>query len=301
MRLVHHPGYDLNLGDHVFPSTKFTLIRDRLVSRGDFREEEILRPDPATNEQLLLVHEPDWVDALTHGTLTMSQIVQLEIPYSQQMVRAFRLMAGGSILAARCALEDGASMNLGGGFHHAFPGHGEGFCALNDVAIAIRVLQEEGRITRAMVVDLDVHHGNGTAAIFADSPEVFTISMHQYNNYPATKPPSNIDVHLPDGTGDERYLTLLHEVLAGALDVFRPQLLMYVAGSDPYCEDKLGGLKLTMEGMRRRDESVFALARARSVPVAATTAGGYARRLEDTVELHAQTALAGRRCSARSS
>jgi acetoin utilization deacetylase AcuC-like enzyme len=294
MRLVHHPGYDLNLGDHVFPSTKFALIRDRLVSRGDFREEDVLRPDPATNEQLLLVHEPDWVDALTHGTLTMSQIVQLEIPYSQQMVRAFRLMAGGSILAARCALEDGASMNLGGGFHHAFPGHGEGFCALHDVAVAIRVLQEEGRITRAMVVDLDVHHGNGTAAIFADSPDVFTISMHQYNNYPATKPPSNIDVHLPDGTGDEQYMKLLHEVLASALGVFHPQLLMYVAGSDPYCEDKLGGLKLTMEGMRRRDEMVFALARARGVPVVATTAGGYARRLEDTVELHAQTALAGR-------
>jgi acetoin utilization deacetylase AcuC-like enzyme len=294
MRLVHHPGYDLNLGDHIFPSTKFALIRERLVSRGDFREEDVLRPDPATNEQLLLVHEPDWVNALTHGTLTMSQIVQLEIPYSQQMVRAFRLMAGGSILAARCALEVGASMNLGGGFHHAFPGHGEGFCALNDVAVAIRVLQEEGRISRAMVVDLDVHHGNGTAAIFADSPDVFTISMHQYNNYPATKPPSNIDVHLPDGAGDAPYLALLHDVLTSALDVFRPQLLMYVAGSDPYAEDQLGGLKLTMEGMRKRDETVFALARARGVPVAATTAGGYARRLEDTVELHAQTALAGR-------
>jgi acetoin utilization deacetylase AcuC-like enzyme len=294
MRLVHHPGYDLNLGDHVFPSTKFALIRERLVSRGDFREEDVLRPDPATNEQLLLVHEPDWVDALTHGTLTMSQIMQLEIPYSQPMVRAFRLMTGGSILAARCALEDGACMNLGGGFHHAFPAHGEGFCALHDVGVAIRVLQEEGRISRAMVVDLDVHHGNGTAAIFADSPEVFTVSMHQYNNYPETKPPSNIDVHLPDGTGDEPYLRLLREVLTRALDVFRPQLLMFVAGTDPYWEDKLGGLELTIEGMRRRDETVFSLAREREIPVAATTAGGYARLLEDTVELHAQTAIAGK-------
>jgi acetoin utilization deacetylase AcuC-like enzyme len=294
MRLVHHPGYDLNLGDHVFPSTKFALIRDRLVSSGNFAESDVARPDPATNDELLLVHEPEWVEALTHGTLTMTQIVQLEIPYSQQMVRAFRLMTGGSILAARCALEDGASMNLGGGFHHAFPGHGEGFCALHDVAVAIRVLQEEGRIGRAMVVDLDVHQGNGTAAIFADDASVFTISMHQYNNYPVTKPPSNIDIHLPDGMGDAEYLALLHDVLSIALDVFRPQLLMYVAGSDPYFEDKLGGLKMTMAGMRRRDEMVYSLARARGIPVAATTAGGYAMRLEDTVELHAQTALAGR-------
>jgi acetoin utilization deacetylase AcuC-like enzyme len=294
MRLVHHPGYDLNLGDHVFPSTKFALIRDRLVSSGNFAESDVARPDPATNDELLLVHEPEWVEALTHGTLTMTQIVQLEIPYSQQMVRAFRLMTGGSILAARCALEDGASMNLGGGFHHAFPGHGEGFCALHDVAVAIRVLQKEGRVDRAMVVDLDVHQGNGTAAIFADDASVFTISMHQYNNYPVTKPPSNIDIHLPDGMGDAEYLALLHDVLSSALDVFRPQLLMYVAGSDPYFEDKLGGLKMTMAGMRRRDEMVYSLARARGIPVAATTAGGYAMRLEDTVELHAQTALAGR-------
>ncbi len=295
MRLVYHPGYDLNLGDHVFPSQKFRLIYERLLVDASFDGGAFVQPDPASDEDLCLVHEAAWVNALTHGTLTLHQLAELEIPYSAQMARAARLMAGGSILAAKLAMEDGASMNIGGGFHHAFAGHGEGFCPLNDVAVAIRVLQRGGRVRRAIVVDLDVHHGNGTASIFGGDPTVFTISLHQYNNYPAAKPPSNIDVHLPDGTGDTVYLELLNDVLRMALDTFQPELLMFVAGSDPYREDKLGGLALTMDGMRMRDERVCALAKERSIPVAVALAGGYAHQLSDTVELHAQTARALKR------
>jgi acetoin utilization deacetylase AcuC-like enzyme len=294
MHLVHHPGYDLRLGDHVFPSSKFQLIRDRLVETGLASEEEILRPDPATRAEMILAHEPEWIDALSRGTLTLSQVVRLEIPYSQQIVRAFFLMCGGSILAARQALQHGWAYNVGGGFHHAFPGHGEGFCAINDVAVALRVLLQEGRIRRAMVVDLDVHQGNGTAAIFADSPEVFTVSFHQLNNYPHEKPPSSIDVNLPDGTGDEAYLAWLHSVLTIAIPAFRPDLIAYVAGSDPFREDKLGGLSLTHDGMRHRDRIVFETAKGCGVPVFVTLAGGYARNLEDTISLHANTARVAR-------
>lgn len=295
MRLVYHPGYDLQLGDHVFPSAKFRMIRDRLLQSGKFTEEQILRPDPATREELLLVHTPEWIDALSHGTLTMQQILRLEIPYSQAMVRAFKLMAGGTILAARLALEDGASANLGGGFHHAFPGHGEGFCAIHDAAIAVRVLQREGLIRKALFIDCDVHQGNGTAAIFVSDPSVFTISLHQYDNYPFEKTLSSIDVHLPNGTGDEVYLSRLAEVYPVAVDVFQPELIVYVAGADPYCHDQLGGLDLTMEGLQRRDEIVLSVARERKIPTVITFAGGYARQLEDTITIQANTVVSALR------
>lgn len=295
MRLVYHSGYHLNLGDHVFPSMKFQLIRDKLVQSGAFTEDHIIPPTPATDEELMLVHDPQWINALTHGTLTMEQILRLEIPYSQPMVQGFKLMAGGSILAARLALEDGISANIGGGFHHAFPGHGEGFCAIHDAAVAVRVLQREGRIRKALFIDCDCHHGNGTAAIFADDPSVFTISLHQYNNYPLEKPPSNIDVHLPDGTGDEKYLLLLHEVYIPAVENFQPDLIMYIAGADPYKEDQLGGLRLTIEGLQHRDEVILSLARQKRIPAVITFAGGYARRLEDTVTIHANTVIQAKR------
>lgn len=292
MRLVYHPGYDLHLGNHVFPSVKFRLIRDRLLESGDFTEEQILRPDPATREELLLVHTAEWIDALTHGTLTMQQVLRLEIPYSQAMVRAFKLMAGGTILAARLALEDGASANLGGGFHHAFPRHGEGFCAIHDAAIAVRVLQQERLIRKALFIDCDVHQGNGTAAIFANDPSVFTISLHQYDNYPFEKMLSSIDVHLPDGTDDEIYLARLADVYPVAVDEFRPDLIVYIAGADPYRDDQLGGLNLTMDGLRERDRLILSTARKRKIPVVITFAGGYARRLEDTITIQAGSVVA---------
>lgn len=290
MKLVHHPGYDLNLGRHVFPSVKFRMIRDRLAASGRFAEEAFERPDPATRDELLLAHDAAWIDGLLHGTLTMQQVIALEIPYSQQMVRAFVLMAGGTILAARLALKHRAAMNIGGGFHHAFAAHGEGFCAINDVAVAIRVLQREGAIRRALVIDCDVHHGNGTASIFAGDSSVFTISLHQYANYPQEKPPSNIDVHLPDGTGDAEYLDRLRAAYLLSVEVFRPDMVFYVAGADPYEDDQLGGLKLTLDGLEARDRCVAEGAVKLGIPLAAALAGGYARQLDDTVRIQAATA-----------
>lgn len=285
MQLVYHPGYDLSLGDHVFPSVKFRLIHERLMREGFAAVE----PAAATLDDVMRVHSQEWAHGLRHGTLSYHQILKLEIPYSSRMVDAKFLAAGGTILAARLALQHGVAASIGGGFHHAFANHGEGFCALNDIAIGIRALQHDGLIERAMVLDADVHQGNGTAAIFADDSSVFTISLHQLANYPGVKPFSNIDAHLPDGMGDSDYLRFLDRILRGSLQAFRPQLLMYVAGADPYLDDKLGGLALTLDGLRRRDELVFRLAKQHNVPVAVTLAGGYAVLLEDTVTIHANT------------
>jgi acetoin utilization deacetylase AcuC-like enzyme len=207
---------------------------------------------------------------------------------------ACRLAAGGSILAGRRALEDGWAANIGGGFHHAYPDHGEGFCVIHDVAVAIRRLQFDGAIETAMIVDTDVHQGNGTAAIFGGDSTVFTLSIHQENNYPYPKPPSTIDINLPDGVGDDDYLAILEKHLHQAFHDFAPQILFYVGGADPYREDQLGGLALTMEGLARRDALVFDYARRHKVPVAITLAGGYARRVSDTVRIHINTILAAR-------
>ena len=281
MKLIYHDGYDLNLGAHVFPSQKYRLIHDRLSSQ---------LASPATDEDLLLVHGRGWITRLKQGTLHDEELQRLEIPSSQKMADAFCLAAGGTTLAARCALRDTAAFNVGGGFHHAFPNHGEGFCAIHDVAVAIRKLQQEQLIERALVVDVDVHQGNGTAAIFANDESVFTLSIHQFNNYPYFKPPSDIDVHLEDGVGDEEYLERLDQAVERALSRFDPQLLMYVAGADPYKEDQLGGLALTIEGLMERDRLVFSIAHNRKIPICVTLAGGYARRVEDTVTIHVNTA-----------
>ncbi len=291
-KLVYHDGYDLNLGAHVFPSKKYKMIRDRLVADGFARPEDFVAPEPATDDDLLLVHQRGWIARLKNGTLDYLELVKLEIPYSHKMVEAFWLAAGGTTLAARLALKDGVGFNIGGGFHHAFPGHGEGFCAIHDVAVAIRKLQREKMIERAMVVDCDVHDGNGTAAIFSGDATVFTLSMHQFNNYPSIKPASNIDVDLEDGVGDAEYLEKLGDALGRATREFRPELMMYVAGADPYREDQLGGLSLTLEGLKARDKLVFEAARAGRAAVAVTLAGGYARQVEDTVTIHANTAKA---------
>lgn len=286
---IYHDGYDLNFGKHVFPTKKYRLIRDMLAEAFSAASEEFSVPEPAAREQLLLVHTPDWVKKLETGTLTYQEVRQLEAPYSRQMVQAYFLAAGGTILAARGALEHGVGMNIGGGFHHAFTGHGEGFCAINDVAVAIRVLQKEGRIKKALVVDCDVHHGNGTASIFAHDATVFTLSIHQRDNYPTEKPPSSLDIHLADATGDQEYLSKLGEALSAAVAGYRPDLLMFVAGADPFYDDQLGGLSLTKEGMLTRDRLVFETAFRNHVPVCVSLAGGYAHQLTDTVKLHAQT------------
>jgi acetoin utilization deacetylase AcuC-like enzyme len=293
-RLVYHERYDLNLGDHVFPSQKFKWLRDRLL-RTQFAEPgDFAAPEPATDKDVLLVHSREWVTKLQSGTLSYHDILQLEIPYSRPMVEAFWLAAGGTILAARLALGTGGfpgvGFNIGGGFHHAYADHGEGFCAINDIAIAVRRLQHDGAIRRAMVVDCDVHHGNGTAAIFADDPSVFTLSIHQLDNYPSVKPLSSLDIHLPNGTGDAEYIHRLGNGYRAALAMFQPELVFYVAGADPYREDQLGGLDLTFDGLRERDRLVIGTALSHKIPVAIVLAGGYAANVEDTITIHANTA-----------
>jgi acetoin utilization deacetylase AcuC-like enzyme len=289
---AYHSAYNLPLGNHVFPGLKFGRIREELSRRGLLSEANLLAPAMATRDHLLLVHSPQWVAALLDGAIRYDQVLRLEIPYSRPIVEAFLYHTGGSMAAAEAALRDGAAFNIGGGFHHAFRGHGEGFCAVHDVAIAIRRLQREGKIRTALVVDADVHQGNGTAEIFAGDDSVFTFSIHQRANYPYVKMQSDLDVELDDGIGDAEYLAALSAGLDEAFRRITPDLMAYIAGSDPYEDDQLGGLKLTLPGMLERDLLVLRMARERGVPVFVTLAGGYARQVEHTVELHANTAEA---------
>ncbi|MGB6482702.1 MAG: histone deacetylase [Candidatus Acidiferrales bacterium] len=302
--LIYHDRYDLHLGAHVFPSQKYRLVRDALLTEGIAAASNIIAPAPASDDDILRVHTPAYVHKLKTGTLAPHEILRMEVPYSKELIEAVWLATGGSIEAGKRALTAGCAVNIGGGFHHAFADHGEGFCVIHDVAVAIRRLQFDHAIETAMVIDTDVHQGNGTAAIFADDPSVFTFSIHQEHNYPEPKPPSNLDANLPDGLGDEDYLSILDSHLVRAFHDFHPDLIFYVAGADPYHEDQLGGLALTIDGLRRRDDLVFDHARrqirpgfgtlspAKGVPVAVTLAGGYARRVTDTVRIHVNTILA---------
>lgn len=293
IRFVYSPRYNLDLGDHVFPGVKFGLIHDKLIADGVIGADEVVAPEPARDEDVALVHEREWMERLRQGLLTREELKRLELPFAgaaaARMADALWMAVGGSILAVHLALEHGFGFNLGGGFHHAFAGHGEGFCALNDVAVAIRSAQRGGLIERAAVVDVDVHHGNGTAAIFDNDPSVYTFSIHQRNNYPAEKPPSDLDVHLEDGVEGAEYLSRLDEALDKVFADGRPELLFYVAGADPYREDLLGGLSLTKEDLRKRDRLVFERAERAGAAVAAALAGGYAEKVEDTVEIQATT------------
>jgi acetoin utilization deacetylase AcuC-like enzyme len=293
-KLVYHPHYDLELGPHVFPSQKFKMVHDAILKERLADESDFIEPQRAADDDVLRVHTPAYVRKLQTDSLTLSERMKLEIPLSESTVQAFWLAAGGSILAGQQALRDGFSANLSGGFHHAYPGHGEGFCMLHDVAIAIRTLQARGVIRTAMTVDTDVHHGNGTAAIFANDASVHTFSIHQENNYPVPKPSSDQDIGLEDGTGDAEYLDALEEGLIHSLKSMTPDLIFYVGGADPYREDQLGGLALTLEGLQKRDRLVFEHARQRGIPVASTMAGGYARRVADTVRIHVNTIVSAR-------
>ena len=300
-KLVYDERYDLNLGTHVFPSQKFRLIHDRLLAEKLASPDDFLVPKPASDEDILRVHSQDYVYKLKSGSMSAAEIQRMEVPYSKKLVEACWLAAGGSILAGQRAIEDGWAANVGGGFHHACPDHGEGFCVINDVAVAIRRLQFDGKIERAIVVDTDVHQGNGTAEIFSGDADIFTLSIHQEHNYPFPKARSTLDINLPDRIGDADYLAILEKHLHQAFRDFSPQILFYVGGADPYREDQLGGLSLTMEGLARRDALVFDYARRNGAPVAITLAGGYARKLEDTVSIHVNTMLAARDAAQQSS
>src|ERR687894_268741 len=295
MLVSYSPRYYADIGDgHVFPIRKFELVRDRLLAEGTLAGAEVVEPREAAVEDVLLVHTEDYVTRLRAGALTPRELRRLGLPWSKALVRRSFLATGGTLSAARRALGEGVASNLAGGTHHAFADRGEGFCVLNDVAVAIRVLRRDGLIKRAAVVDCDVHQGNGTAAIFEGDEAVFTFSMHGAKNYPLFKTRSSLDVELGDGTGDEEYMDALARHLPRVFED-APDLVFYLGGADPYAGDKLGRLALSIDGLRARDEFVLRACRDRRVPVATVMSGGYAADILDTVEIHCNTIRSAKR------
>jgi acetoin utilization deacetylase AcuC-like enzyme len=276
---------------HPFPAGKSRLLRERLAGCGRFASHDFVSAESPTEDEIARVHDGDYLWRLARGELHRAERKALGLPWSREAVERSRRSAGATLAAARTALRDGWAANLGGGSHHAFADRAEGFCFLNDVAIAAQALLAEGRIARIVVVDCDVHQGNGTAAIFAADDRVFTFSIHARDNFPFPKERSDLDIELPDGTCDDEYLWHLERGLDEALERSQPQLAFYVSGADPYEDDRLGRLALTKRGLARRDAHVLGVLRARGIPVALTMAGGYARDIEDSVAIHANTVL----------
>jgi acetoin utilization deacetylase AcuC-like enzyme len=285
---------------HRFPMAKYRLLRERVLADGIIAAPDLLEPAAADWDALRRVHTDAYVDGVAHGTLPRETQRRIGFPWSPAMVERARRSVGGTIAAARVALEEGTAANLAGGTHHSFADRGEGFCVFNDIAVAARVLIDERRITRALVVDLDVHQGNGTAAIFAHDPAVFTFSVHGASNFPFHKEISDLDVPLPDGTTDDEYLAVVAKHLPALMAQHRPDLVFYLAGADPYEGDRLGKLKLTIDGLRARDALVFATCHTAGLPVAISMGGGYAPDIDAIVRIHANT-LREARESARAS
>jgi acetoin utilization deacetylase AcuC-like enzyme len=288
MFVIHSHRYHIDIGTHIFPTVKYAVLRRR-VEEAALPGVELIEPEPATWEELREVHTSEYLEKLQTGSFRIEELAQLEVPWTPEVVEGFRAMTGGTIHAAKLAIAGSPIVShLGGGLHHAFANHGEGFCLFNDVAIAIRLLFRDRLALRVAVVDLDVHHGNGTAFIFDGDDRVFTLSMHQQFNYPMHKPRGSLDIGLPDGTTDEVYL----DRLTGALKqtfAHLPEIVFYLAGADPYEDDQLGGLALTKSGLRLRDKQVLQACRNHGVPVVVLLAGGYARRIDDTVDIHFAT------------
>ncbi|HUT07673.1 MAG TPA: histone deacetylase [Candidatus Latescibacteria bacterium] len=275
-------------GRHVFPLQKYRLVYENLLAMGA-KKENFLRPRPAPDEDVLLVHTARYLKRIKTGTLSAAELRALEIRYSPELVRFALLSVGGTVLAARKAIECGLAVHIGGGFHHAFPDHGEGFCLLNDVAVAVRKMIEEKLARKVMVVDCDLHQGNGTATALAGRKDVFTLSIHQMDIYPTDKPPSTVDIGLMSGDGDAKYLAQLRAHIPRVYSEFRPDLVLYLAGADPYEKDQLGGLSLTKAGLKERDKVVIENSRRLGIPVAVVLAGGYAAEIKDTVDIHLNT------------
>ena len=289
MHVYYSPYYYADIGEnHVFPMRKFERVRDKLIREGTLRADEVIEPTPASVPDVLLVHTEDYITRLCSGTLTARELRRLGLPWTKTLVRRSFSATGGTISAARRALETGIGSNLAGGTHHAFADRGEGFCVLNDVAIAIRALQRENLIERAAVVDCDVHQGNGTATIFESDSRIFTFSMHGAKNYPLFKARSSLDIELPDATNDADYLRILQKNLPQVF-AHAPDIIFYLGGADPYVNDKLGRLSLSIEGLRARDEIVLREAHARRAPIVTVMSGGYAANTDDTVEIHCNT------------
>jgi acetoin utilization deacetylase AcuC-like enzyme len=300
MKAWHCDAHEIPLPEgHRFPMQKYVLLRRKLLEEAVFSEGELFASDLVDRELLLGAHEPAYVDAVFTGTLSEFELRRLGFPWSEGLVARSRASVFGTVAAAHAALEEGIACNLAGGTHHAFAGEGTGFCVFNDIAVAARALQREGLIDRAVVVDLDVHQGDGTASIFADDPSVFTFSMHGAKNFPFRKQKSTLDVELPDGCGDAQYLELLEAHLPDVLASARAQLVFFQAGVDPLEADHLGRLKLTLDGLRRRDRMVLTAARSLDLPVVVTLGGGYARPVSLSVEAHVGTFREARRAFER--
>jgi acetoin utilization deacetylase AcuC-like enzyme len=278
--------------EHRFPMPKYGLLREAVLASGILPPENLRVPEPATDEQILRAHDADYLEKVEQGTLTAKEIRRIGFPWSPGMVERSRRSSGGTIGACRTALDDGVSVNLAGGTHHAFRDHGAGYCVFNDSAIAARAMQAEGRVRRVVILDCDVHQGDGTASILAGDPTVFTFSIHGAKNFPFHKERSDLDIELLDGTTDSVYLDLLEEGARRALALAGADLAIYLAGADPYAGDRLGRLSVSMAGLEQRDRLVLGLCREYGLPVAITMAGGYARQVEDIVAIHLQTVRA---------
>ena len=289
MQVFYTPRYYADIGPgHVFPIRKFELVRDKLLAEETLEPAELIEPAPAPLEDVLLVHTTDYITRLCDGTLTPKEIRRLGLPWSESLVQRSFFAVGGTLAATRASLANGYSSNLAGGTHHSFADRGEGFCVLNDVAIAIRATRARKLIQRAAIVDCDVHQGNGTATIFAGDDDTFTFSIHGANNYPLFKARSNLDVELIDGTSDTEYLDTLEKHLPAVL-AHNPEIVFYLAGADPYKGDKLGRLGLSIDGLRERDAYVLRECYEREVPLVTVMSGGYGKDINDTIEIHCNT------------
>jgi acetoin utilization deacetylase AcuC-like enzyme len=290
MKLFYTDQYELPLpAGHTFPMCKYRLLRERVAASGLMRDGELLEPPAATDEQLLRAHDREYVERVKAGELTDAEMRRIGFPWSPQMVERSRRSSGATIEACRGALADGVGVNLAGGTHHAFRDHGEGYCIFNDAVIAARQLQAEGMLKRVVVIDLDVHQGNGTAAVCRGDSSIFTLSVHGAKNYPLRKEQSDLDVELEDRTSDTAYLDALHPALDRALSESHADLAIYLAGADPFENDRLGRLALTKHGLDERDRMVFDACHGAGIPIAVTMAGGYAKEVTDTVDIHWQT------------
>jgi acetoin utilization deacetylase AcuC-like enzyme len=295
MRVFYTPYYYADIGDgHIFPIRKFELVRDVLLAEGTLGLSDLIQPEPASEQDVLLVHTEDYISRLCTGALRSNELRRLGLPWSESLVRRSFYAVGGTIGAARTALDEGIGSNLAGGTHHAFSDRGEGFCVLNDVAIAIAALRQEGLVSRPAIVDCDVHQGNGTATIFAHDNNVFTFSVHGAKNYPLFKVQSSLDIELADGTGDDAYLATLTQHLPRVFQ-HEPDILFYLAGADPYVGDKLGRLAVSIEGLRQRDALVLSECYEREIPAVTVMSGGYGESINDTVEIHCNTIRTAKR------
>ncbi|MEO0091980.1 MAG: histone deacetylase [candidate division WOR-3 bacterium] len=287
MKFIYSDKYEVNIGSHVFITQKYRLIKERIIKEGLAREEDFIYPQNPDIKDIALVHTAQYIDDMLNLRWTQ-RTVRSELPLSTEIINAYFLHAEGTILTCKQALKNGVSVHIGGGFHHAFADHAEGFCYINDIAVGIRKMQALKKIERAAVIDCDLHQGNGTANIFKKDPTVFTFSIHQEHLYPI-KEQSDWDIGLDDYTGDDEYLSHLRHAVNKILSEHKPELVVYVAGADPFYLDQLGSLRLTKEGLKKRDEIVIKNCREKNIPVAVTLAGGYAYDVKDTVDIHFNT------------